>query len=157
MRQHIQAVVLYQWWWSQPWPWNQSVINIFMVVWKEKGFEFRKNHRNYPVESGPSSNWDGWRTSILDKMQMPSLQMKEKSLKNRSVLKLYGSVAHQSEPFTLQQCCSTESVKKPHTSRQQTLIKSGCAGSRQKSQWWAPKTPVLQMKGDEMNIKQEIM
>lgn len=56
-----------------------------------------------------------------------------KVVKNRSVLKLYGSVAHQSEPFTLQQRCSTESVEEPHTSSQQTLIRSGRSGPRQKS------------------------
>lgn len=40
-----------------------------------------REHSNDPVESGRLSNWDGWRTSILDKMQMPSLQMEDTSLK----------------------------------------------------------------------------
>lgn len=40
-----------------------------------------REHSNDPVESGRSSKWDGWRTSILDKMQMPSLQMEDELFK----------------------------------------------------------------------------
>lgn len=39
------------------------------------------NIQKCPAESVRLSNEDGWRTSILDKMQMQSLQTEEKSLK----------------------------------------------------------------------------
>lgn len=67
----------------------------------------------------------GWLTDInIGQDANAKSPKRRKFVKNRSVLKLYGSAAHQSEPLKLQQCCSTESVKEPHTSCQQTLIKN---------------------------------